>query len=125
MATSPRPSIDNELASPRGIVYHRVPGFILQGSLPSVCTALSVRLQSYLSCLVPSSHLSYPVQTVVQVTYYIHTFIYTIIHSYINTFTYSHIHAYTHHINSHMIASVTQSLVRSYLLNSVINSFKW
>jgi len=61
----------------------------LQGSLPSVCTAMSVHLPSYLSCLVSSS-LTYHIQL-----YKLHSYIHTIIHSYINTFTYSYIHAYT------------------------------
>ena len=58
----------------------------LQGSMPSVCTAMSVHLPSYLSCLVSSS-LTYHIQSY---NIYSHT-------SYIHTLILSHIH--THHIH--------------------------
>jgi len=120
----------------RGIGCHRVPGFIppiarfihnnIKGSLPSVCTALSVRLQSYMSCLVPSSHLSYAVYTVVQVTF-IHSCIQAFTHQYFHILAHASVHNTHIHtrINSHMVASVAQSLVWSYLINSVINRSKW
>ena len=86
-----------------------------QGSLPSVCTTMSVRLPSYLFCLVCQVTCHNPVHTI------IHSCIHTIIHSYVNTFTHSYTHAYTtytrHH--SHMIALVTKILFRSCLFSSV------
>jgi len=76
-------------------------GYHLQGSLPSVGTAISIHFPAYPSCLISSSHLSYTVHTVIQITF-IH--LYTI-HSYINTFTYSYTsyaqHQFTHGCISH------------------------
>jgi hypothetical protein len=69
----------------------------LQGSFPSVCTAMSVRLPSYMSCLISLSHLSYTVYSVVQVTS-MHSYIHT---NYIHTSILSHIHIFmrTQHIH--------------------------
>jgi len=80
----------------------------LQGSLSSVCTAMSVCFASYLvlSRLVSSS-LSI-IYNSYSHTNYIHTFV-TFIHSYIDTFTYSYTSYTSHH--SHMIALVIQNLV--------------
>ena len=70
----------------------------LQGSLPSVCTAMTVHLQSYLLCLVSLSLF-------VIYNSYSHT-------NYIHTLILSHIHTHQiHNINSYMVASVTQSHV--------------
>jgi len=96
----------------------------LQGSLPSVCTMMSLRLLSYRSCLASSSPSV--IYSIYSQTNYIHTFI----HPYINTFIYSYIHTFmrTHHIhkiNSYMVASVAQSIVWSYPFSSVLNCFKW
>jgi len=90
--------------------------YYLQGSLPSVCTAISLHLPSYLFCLVSSSSpvicnytvvQSSTVYTVIQITFF-HTFV-TSIHSYIDTFTYSYTSYTSHH--SHMITLVIQNLV--------------
>ena len=77
--------------------------YYLQGSLPSVCTAMSVHLPSYMLCLFSLS--SFVIYNSYSHTNYIHTFV-TTIHSYINTFTYSYT-SYTQH-HSYMIALVTQ-----------------
>ena len=70
----------------------------LQGSLPSVCTAMTVHLPSYLLCLVSLSLF-------VIYNSYSHT-------NYIHTLILSHIHTHQiHNINSYMVASVTQSHV--------------
>ena len=70
----------------------------LQGSLPSVCTAMTVHLQSYLLCLVSLS--LFVIYNSCSHTNYIHTLIL------------SHIHTHQiHNINSYMVASVTQSHV--------------
>jgi len=55
-------------------------------------------------------HLSYTINTVIQVT-----FIHTIIHSCINTFTYSYFHSYTTYTQQHscMVAFVIQNFVLS------------
>jgi len=81
----------------------------LQGSLPSVGTAMSVHFPAYLSCLVSSSficHIQLYSRTVVQVVHLynhmfvqvtsIHSYIHTTIHSCINIFTYSYT-SYTQH----------------------------
>jgi len=93
--------------SPRDISCYLIPGFapsaarlvhnniISKEDLPSVCTAMSLRLPSYMFCLVSSSSpvicnytvvQSSTVYTVKQVTF-IHSFIHTIIHSCMNIFT--------------------------------------
>jgi len=85
----------------------------LQWSLPSVCTTMSVRLPSCLSCLFRQSHLFY---TVVQ------SYSYTVVQSYIHIFTHSYIHGYityTQH-HSYMIALVTLILVWPYLFSLVL-----
>ena len=72
-----------------------------------------------MSCLVPSSHLSYAVYMIVQES---HSYIHAFMHPNINTFMHSCIHASTNtHINSRIMVSVAQGLVRSYLINSIIN----
>jgi len=92
----------------------------LQGSLPSVCTAMSVHL--HLTCLVLSHqvHLSHTIYIQLYKLYN-----YTSIHSYIHTLTLSCIQQHMHNINSYMVASVTQSLISSYPFSSVLNCFKW
>jgi len=98
--------------------FHLVNGSIcsqwyhLQERLPNVGTAMLVHFQSYLSCLVSSSHLSYTIYTVIH-----HAFIHTLILSYIHTFMHTH---HIHNINSYMVASVTQSLVWLYPFSSVL-----
>jgi len=81
----------------------------LQGSLSSVCTAMSVRLPSYLFCLVSSSSpvicnytvvQSSTVYTVIQIT-----FIHAFIHLYIHTLILSHINAYTSYTQYQFIHS--------------------
>jgi len=98
----------------------------LQGSLPSVCTTMSVYLSSYIFCLVSSSSSvmcnytvvqSSTVHTVIQITL-IHTFIL----SYIHTLILSHINAYTTHTWYQFLhGSISHpSLVWSYPFSSVL-----
>jgi len=88
------------------------------------CTAKPLHSPSYLFCLVPSSHRSCTIYTIIQVT-----FIHTIMHPYISTFIHSYIHSYTtytqHH--SYMIALITQSFVWLYHFSSVLTHHyvKW
>ena len=69
---------------------------ISKEDLPSVCTAMSLRLPSYMFCLVSSSSLVICNYTVVQssTVYTVKqvTFIHTITHSYMNIFTHQCIH---------------------------------
>jgi len=95
----------------------------VQWRLPSVVLRDHSPLQTYMFCLVPSSHLSH---TVIR-SFKSHSYNHTFMHLHTNTSIYSHIqayttHTYTHNINSHMIALVAQNLVWSYLINSAISS---
>jgi len=92
----------------------------IQWRLSSVMLRNHSPLQTYMFCLIPSSHLSH---TVIR-SFKSHSYSHTFMHLHINTSMNSHIHAYTQNINSHMIASVAQSLVWSYLINSAINCSK-
>jgi len=96
--------------SPRDTSCYLIPGFtpsaarlvhnnISKEDLPSVCTAMSLRLPSYMFCLVSSSSpvicnytvvQSSTVYTVKQVT-----FIHSFIQLYIHTWIFSHSNAYT------------------------------
>ena len=103
--------------------------YYLQGSLPSVCTAMSVRLTSYLFCLISLSSpvicnytvvQSSRVYTVIQVTF-IHTFIQLYIHTLIlscihNIYTIS-IHTWLHQSPKVLFGRV--------LLFQSSNCFKW
>jgi len=106
MATSPRPSIDNELASPRGIGGHRVPGFILPRARfihdninsKEVCRVFVLRCQSAfnLTCQVLSHRVTCRIQF--KQSYKLHI---TFIHSCIRTSILSHIHTFMHtHIHT-------------------------
>ena len=77
--------------------------FIPQWRLPSVCTAMSVRLPSYLSSLV--SFTCY----IESSKSYIHTFIY----SCTPTFIHTHIHAYKH--------SCTYNCIQKSFIHNCIN----
>jgi len=129
MVTSPRLSIDNELSPQEAsvatlcqVLRCRWPVlFIITSTprkLPSVCAALSVRLQSYMSCLFPSSHLSHTVHMIVQIAF-IHSCIHASILSWIHTFMHTQ-RTCTYNIESHMVALVTQSLGRLYPSVSII-----
>ena len=120
MATSSRPWVNNGLYPQETSVatlYQVLPpsaarlvhnNIISKEDLPSVCTAMSLRLPSYMCCLVSSSSpvicnytavQSSIVYTVVQssTVYLVKrvTFIHTFIQLYIHTWILSHINAYT------------------------------
>ena len=109
MATSPRPSIDNELASPRGIGYHRVSGFVpsmtwsVHNNINSneVCRVLVLRCQSPSNYTCPV--LFHRVTCHMQFTWsFIHACIHASKHQYFHTFTHSSVHnAHIHTISIH------------------------
>ena len=95
----------------------------LQGSLPSVCTTMSVHLPSYLSCLVSSS--SPVTYNIYNHTTYIHTFLSPYNLTFIHTLILSRIHTFMHtqhihYINSCMVALITKSLGRLHSSVSVL-----
>jgi len=101
-----------------------------QESLLSVCTAMSLRLLSYLFCLVSSSSSvicnytvvqSSTVHTVIQIT-----FIHSFIQLYIHTLILSHINAYTTYTQYQFIHGCIShpSLVWSYPFVSVFKLFQ-
>jgi len=122
MATSHRPSIDNELASQGASVANVCQVSYCQWPNLFTITSTPRKFAECLNCAVsvpPTSHvMSCSIESpVVCSSYGRSSHIHTFMHQHINTFIYSHIQAYTthntHNTNSHMIASVAQSLVWS------------